>query len=176
MTFRDYVEGVILFIQNNQQWAAPIVFLVAFGESLAFLSLILPGTAILAAASTMIGASSISLLPVWFAAGLGGALGYSLSYWIGLYFKDSVPKIWPFKSNPQLLERGHAFFEKWGALGVFFGHFFGPVRAVIPVVAGMVAMRQIPFQIANISSAFLWSLGVLAPGVFGAQWLRDWLG
>lgn len=175
MTFRDYVEGVILFIQNNQQWAAPIVFLVAFGESLAFLSLILPGTAILAAASTMIGASSISVLPVWFAAGLGGALGYSLSYWIGLYFKDSVPHIWPFKSNPELLERGHAFFEKWGALGVFFGHFFGPVRAVIPVVAGMVAMRQIPFQIANISSAFLWSLGVLAPGVFGAQWLKGWL-
>lgn len=176
MTFRDIVEAVITFVQGNQQWAAPIVFLVAFGESLAFLSLVLPGTAILAAASAMIGASSIDFWPVWFAAGSGGAIGYALSYWIGLYFKDSVPGIWPFKNNPELLVRGHAFFEKWGALGVFFGHFFGPVRAVIPVVAGMVAMRQLPFQIANISSAFLWAFGVLAPGVFGAHWLRDWLG
>jgi membrane protein DedA with SNARE-associated domain len=176
MTFQSVVEGIIAFVQTNQQWAAPIVFMVALGESLAFLSLVLPGTAILAAASTMIGASHISFVPIWLAAGIGGTLGYSLSYWIGLYFKDSVPGLWPFKNNPELLVRGHAFFDKWGALGVFFGHFFGPVRAVIPVVAGMVAMRQIPFQLANVTSAFLWAFGVLAPGVFGVQWLKDWLG
>jgi hypothetical protein len=44
------------------------------------------------------------------------------------------------------------------------------VRAVIPVVAGMYAMRQLPFQIANVSSAFLWAAGVLAPTTFGAKW------
>ena len=39
-----------------------------------------------------------------------------------------------------------------GAWGVFVGHFFGPVRAVIPVVAGMFAMRQLPFQVATSSA------------------------
>jgi membrane protein DedA with SNARE-associated domain len=68
-----------------------------------------------------------------------------------------------------MLPRGQLFFERYGAFGVFIGHFFGPVRAVIPVVAGMCAMRQIPFQIANVSSAFLWSAGVLAPGAFGMK-------
>jgi len=55
--------------------------------------------------------------------------------------------------------------------GVFLGHFFGPIRAVIPVIAGMAAMRQIPFQIANISSAFLWAGGVIVPSFFGLKWL-----
>ena len=55
--------------------------------------------------------------------------------------------------------------------GVFLGHFFGPIRAVIPVIAGMYSMRQIPFQIANISSAFLWAGGVIVPSFFGLKWL-----
>ena len=53
--------------------------------------------------------------------------------------------------------------------------FFGPVRAVIPVVAGMYHMKQLPFQIANITSAFLWSAGVIAPGYFGMQWVQQML-
>jgi len=32
-------------------------------------------------------------------------------------------------------------------------------------------MRQLPFQIANVTSAFLWATGVLAPTTFGGKWL-----
>ena len=176
MALCELANDVVRVVQQNQHLAAPIVFAVAFAESIAFMSLLVPGTVILIAASGMIGASNIAFLPIWLAAGLGGSLGYALSYWIGWYFKDSIPHIWPFTNKPDLLPKGYAFFEKWGALGVFFGHFFGPVRAVIPVVAGMCLMKQLPFQIANISSAFLWAFGVLAPGAFGIQWLQGLLG
>ena len=37
-----------------------------------------------------------------------------------------------------------------GQLGVFVGRFFGPLRSIMPLVAGICAMRQVPFQIANI--------------------------
>jgi membrane protein DedA with SNARE-associated domain len=166
-----YSDAIIEFVKANQAWAAPIAFMLAFGESLAFLSLVIPSTVILVAIGGLFGASGISFWPVWIAAGLGGSLGYAVSYWVGLYFKDSIDTIWPFTRYPELLPRGQQFFDKYGAVGVFLGHFFGPVRAVIPVVAGMYAMRQIPFQIANISSAFLWAAGVLAPTTFGMQWL-----
>mgnify|MGYP001269062750 FL=1 len=162
---------VVLFVQENRVWAAPVVFMLAFGESLAFLSLVLPATAILALLGGLIGASGIDFWPVWWAGGVGSVLGYALSYWIGLYFKDSINTMWPLRSNPELLARGKTFFEKYGVFGVFLGHFFGPVRAVIPVVAGMYAMPQIPFQIANVASSFLWATGVMAPGVFGVKWL-----
>ena len=70
---------------------------------------------------------------------------------------------WPFSTRPHLITQAEEFFETYGAFGVFLGHFFGPVRAVIPVVAGMFNMPQLPFQIANILSAFTWAVGVIAP-------------
>jgi membrane protein DedA with SNARE-associated domain len=95
------------------------------------------------------------------AAGLGGVVGYTVSYWVGLYFKDSIHKVWPFTTHPNLIPRSEAFFEEHGLWSVFLGHFIGPVRAVIPVIAGMFSMPQIPFQIANVASAFIWAIWVM---------------
>jgi len=159
-----FAQSVIAFVEQNQNWIAPITFLLALGESLAFISLILPSTVILVAIAGLLGGSSVgysTIFWVWLAGALGGAIGYSISYWIGAYFKDDIDKIWPFRTRPHMLQRGREFFEKWGTLGVFFGHFFGPVRAVIPVVAGSFAMRQLPFQLANIASSLIWATGVL---------------
>jgi membrane protein DedA with SNARE-associated domain len=167
------IHNIIVFIENNQAWLIPITFLLAFGESLAFLSLFLPATVILVAISALIGKSGIgmsNIFWVWFAAGAGGSLGYWVSYLIGRYFKDDVGKIWPFSRRPEMLEKGRTFFDKYGTLGVFLGHFFGPVRAVVPVVAGTFAMPQLAFQAANISSAFLWAAGVLVLPLFGVRW------
>ena len=161
---QEYIDLIVSFIRANEAWAAPIAFLLAFGESLAFISLVLPSSVILLAIGGLIGTSGIDLWPVIIAAGFGGTLGYALSYWIGRYFKESVPNIWPFSTHPDMIPTGQQFFERFGAISVFLGHFFGPVRAVIPVVAGMFNMPQLPFQVANISSAFLWALGVIAPG------------
>ena len=169
MSVQDLVEAIVAFVRINQGLAAPIAFLVAFLESFCFLSILWPGTAILVGISALLAAGGVSmnvLLPAIAAAGLGGALGYAVSYWIGLYFKDGLLNSWPFNRNPEVIAQGKAFFDKYGTASVFFGHFFGPVRAVIPVVAGMYAMKQLPFQLANFASAFLWAAGVIAPGFF----------
>ncbi len=169
----QFTQTVIEFVRTHEAWAAPIVFLLAFGETLAFLSLLLPATVILLAIGGLIGASGIDFLPVWIAGVVGSILGYGISYFIGLYFKNDIEKIWPFSRYPDMITHGKTFFEKWGALGVFLGHFFGPLRAVVPVVAGMYAMPQIPFQVANILSAIVWATGMLAPGFFG---IKYWMG
>lgn len=164
---QQFVENITQLMREHEQIAAPIAFLVAFGESLCFASIVWPGWAILVGFSAALAASGVApsvLAPMVLAAGLGGMLGYAVSYWIGAYFKDSIANIWPFKKDPTLIPRGEAFFNTYGAWSVFLGHFVGPVRAVIPVVAGMFRMPQIPFQIANGVSAFLWAAwAVLAP-------------
>ena len=66
---------------------------------------------------------------------------------------------------------GEAFFRKWGTFGVFVGRFFGPLRSIMPLVAGICGMRQVPFQIANLASAVLWATGVLTPGIVAIEWL-----
>jgi membrane protein DedA with SNARE-associated domain len=169
MSFNEYATLIVEFVKTHQTWAAPIVFGLAFGESLAFLSLLLPASVILIGIGGLLGASGIPFVPVVVAAAAGSIIGYGISYYIGLYFKDSIPKMWPFSRNPEMIPRGKAFFDKWGAIGVFMGHFFGPVRAVIPVIAGMYELKPLHFWAANITSSCLWAVGVLAPGAFGLK-------
>ena len=179
MTLESLVDAIVTFVRDHEEWTPVVVFLVAFGESFAFLSLIVPGTAILAGVAALLAASGVEMhivAPAILAAGLGGTLGYAISFWLGRYFKDSVPHIWPFKTRPHLITQGEKFFETYGAFGVFFGHFFGPVRAVIPVVAGMFRMRELPFQIANVASAFVWAAGVIAPAFFLVTFKDEVLG
>jgi membrane protein DedA with SNARE-associated domain len=54
---------------------------------------------------------------------------------------------------------------------VFAGRFFGPFRAVVPIVAGLYEMPQLYFQIANFASAVLWATGILTPGFLSMRWL-----
>ncbi|KEY59168.1 DedA family protein [Serratia sp. DD3] len=176
MNLYDIIDWVSEVVRQHQGWAVPIVFVLAFGESLAFLSLLLPATVILLALGALIGESGIAFWPIWTAAVAGAFFGDWLSYWVGYHYQDRVAQMWPLSRNPQLLVRGHAFFERWGVLGIFFGRFFGPLRSVVPLVGGICAMPQTLFQIANITSALIWAFGILAPGAFGIKWLSQWMG
>lgn len=164
---QEYSQIIIDFVRLNHMWAWPIVFLLAFGESLAFISLFIPAWAILVAIGALINASGIPFWPIWVAAALGAAAGDWLSYWIGFKFKAPIAHVWPLSRHPDLLPRGHAFMEKWGVLGIFIGRFFGPLRAAVPLIAGILEMEYWHFQIANVTSAFLWAWVLLIFGDFG---------
>jgi membrane protein DedA with SNARE-associated domain len=45
------------------------------------------------------------------------------------------------------------FFKRWGAWAIVIGRFLGPLRASVPIVAGITEMPQVRFQIANWTSA-----------------------
>lgn len=148
------------------------MFVLAFGESLAVISLLLPATAILFGLSGLLGASGIPFWPCWVAAAAGAILGDWLSYWVGFHFKDRLAHLWPLTRAPDLLPRGERFFARWGVAGVFLGRFFGPLRAAVPLAAGSCAMPQLPFQLANVASALVWATGILSPGFLALLTLR----
>lgn len=162
---KGVAEAIITFVRDHRSWLGPIVFVLAFGESIAFVSLILPFWGMLVALGAMIGgASSPEFWTVLILAATGAALGDWVSYWLGLHYHEQIAKMWPLNRHPDLLPRGRAFFEKWGVWAIVLGRFSGPLRASVPIVAGAVEMPRTLFQIANWSSAFLWA-GVLL--VFG---------
>lgn len=171
MGFEDIVRSVIDFVREHQAWAAPIVFLLAFGESLAFLSLMVPGWAALVGIGALMGAGGIPFWPVWVAGALGAALGDWVSYWIGFRFKDEVVRMWPLSRYPEMLLGAERFVRSWGVPSIFIGRFFGPLRAFVPLAAGIFEMPYWHFQLANFTSAFVWAAVVLAPGAFGVKML-----
>ena len=164
MDFHAAVQQTVDFVRHNQAWAVPVVFALAFGESLAFISLLIPAWGALVAIGALIGSSGIKFWPVWVAAALGAAFGDWLSYWIGLKLEHAAANVWPLSRHPDLIPRGEAFMKKWGAPGIFIGRFFGPLRAVVPLVAGIFEMPFWLFQVANFSSAFVWAAMLLTIG------------
>ena len=85
-----FAQQVVEFARAHEVWAAPIVGALAFGESLAFLSLVIPAWAILVALGTLIGKSGLNFWPIWVAGAVGAALGDWLSYWVGVKVGPAV--------------------------------------------------------------------------------------
>ena len=173
LDIQNWAHAALAFVTAHAHLAPYVVFGLAFGESLAVISLIVPATFILIGVGALIEAGDVSFLPVWASAAAGAALGDAVSYRVGFHFKDRTHQLWPFSRYPGALERGERFFHRHGSWSVFIGRFFGPIRAVIPLVAGMFAMPQLTFQMANVASAMLWAFVLLAPG---AAVMKYWSG
>ena len=162
-------DSIVAFTRDHQNWLPFVVFMIGFVKSLAIVSILVPGVVILVGIGALAAVGGFALWPLVLADGFGAVLGYALSYWAGRYWSSSILTSPPLSNYPDGIARAEAFFVKYGTLAVFFGHFFGPVRAFIAIVAGVAKMPQLPFQMANIISGFLWSAGVLAPGYYGVS-------
>ncbi|MBM3530937.1 MAG: DedA family protein [Alphaproteobacteria bacterium] len=174
MDLEAYAQTIIEFVRTHQAWAAPVVFALCFAESLAFISLLIPAWAALVGIGTLIGASGLNFWPIWIAGAVGAALGDWVSYWIGYMLEHRVYNMWPLSRHPHLIPKGEEFIKKWGALAIFIGRFSGPLRASVPIVAGIFAMPSWRFQLANWSSAFLWAAVLLTLGDVTATAIK-WL-
>jgi membrane protein DedA with SNARE-associated domain len=161
----EITKKIIEFANTYQAWIGPLVFALAFGESIAFVSLILPFWGILVALGAVVGAAGgLQFWTILICAAVGAALGDWVSYWLGKHYHKEIEQMWPIKNNPGLMDKGRAFFDRWGPWAIVIARFSGPLRAAVPIVAGAVRMPQGIFQLANWGSAFLWA-GVLM--VFG---------
>ncbi len=170
----EFTRAVADFVRDHQAWAAPIVFLLAFGESLAFISLLIPAWGALVAIGALIGVSGINFYPIWIAGGIGAALGDWVSYWFGYRYKEHVAQMWPLSRYPEILLRGEAFVRRWGVPSIFIGRVFGPVRASVPQAAGIFEMPYWQFQLANFISALIWAAALLLFGDVIAK-VTEWL-
>src|SRR4051795_1788965 len=101
----QFAHALADFVRAHQTWAAPIVFVLAFGESLAFISLLIPAWGALVAIGALIGASGINFWPVWIAGGRGAARRDWASRWFGYKYKEQVAQIWPLSRYPEILPR-----------------------------------------------------------------------
>lgn len=163
--FADYVQPLTSWLQANPHWSLFITFFIALTESLAIIGSIVPGSVTMTAIGILAGSGIMRIDLTLIAATLGAVFGDSLSYFLGYFYSDRLIEIWPFKKYPNLLRYGKDFFSKHGGKSVLIGRFVGPLRSIIPVIAGIMHMKQWRFLIANIISAIGWSFLYVMPGV-----------
>lgn len=112
------------------------------------------------------------------AAAVGAILGDGVSFGLGTrgrhLFREG--NRW---FDPAHLAKGKAFFARHGDKSIFLGRVVGPVRGIVPFVAGLSAMSWRSFLVWNVVSGLVWAaLHVMAGYLLGdtAQRLGTWVG
>lgn len=165
MLFNFNIQPLIQYLHAHPHSAGVIAFIVVFAEALAVVGVIVPGSITMTAIGMLIGSAVIPAGSTFIWGICGAILGDYISYLVGIYFQDRMHRVWPFNKHPQLLERSELFFRKHGGKSIVIGRFVGPLRAMIPMVAGMFKMRQGKFLLAAIPSASVWAVGYMVPGI-----------
>jgi membrane protein DedA with SNARE-associated domain len=155
---------MLVFVREHYAWAPFIVAALAFGESIAVLSLVVPATVLLVGVGALVETGGLAFWPVWAGAVGGAVLGDWLSFEFGRYFQDSAKHVWPLNRQPEMVARGEAYTQRWGAGAVFVGRFFGPIRAVVPLIAGIFLMPRPVFLSVTVASALVWAFLLLTAG------------
>lgn len=164
MDFEAIHTAVIAFVREHHSWAPFIVAALAFGESIAVLSLVVPATVLLVGVGALVETGGLAFWPVWAGAVIGATLGDLISFEFGRCFQDRAKRIWPLSRQPEMVARGEAYTRRYGSGAVFIGRFFGPIRAVVPLIAGIFRMPRPVFLSVTVASALVWAFLLLTAG------------
>jgi len=166
----DTIQTLLPALEHFRMLGYWVVLLLSLLESLAFVGFVVPGAVVVVFAGSLAAKGYFDLGDlVWFASA-GAILGDGISFRLGkgghIRFREEN-RIF----KPGLLEKGKVFFARHGGKSVFLGRFVGPIRAIIPFVAGVSGMAPKSFYLWNVTSAIFWAGTHLLAGYFlGQAW------
>lgn len=172
------VEFIVPFLTS---YGYPVLFLLTFLETSAFLGLVAPGETIIVLCGFyayrgvldpwLVGAVAVTGAFAGDQAGylLGRTYGHGLISRFGKYFFFDARR----------LKTTERFYAKHGGKTVFIGRFMSILRSFGPVVAGISRMRYPTFLAWSVASCIVWGITFTLLGYFfGASWevIEEWLG
>lgn len=161
----DELKPFMLWMHVHPQWSGLAIFAIVLAESLAVVGLFFPGIMIMIAIGILIGSGVLPVLSTMLWILVGALCGDFISYWLGFHYRNYILEMWPFRLFPSLIIKGEKFFQGHGGKSVFLGRFLGPIRPIIPMIAGMLNMPPLRFILVDTVSAIIWAFIYLAPGI-----------
>ncbi|MFD2675464.1 DedA family protein [Gulosibacter bifidus] len=155
-------------IETVRQLDPAIIIAIAFGgvflETSLLVGFIVPGDAILLAASA--GVDSWSMWAAVVAAAILGAIGgESLGFALGKYFGPHLRHSWLGRRlGERNWQRAESFVQQRGGLAVFISRYLPVLHSLVPVTAGMTGMRYRTFIAWTVPACTLWSLAYVSVG------------
>lgn len=160
----DWLQALTGWLADNPEWLALALFVTAFFESLALAGIVIPGVAILFGIAVLAGQTAMPIVEALAWAGLGAIAGDGISFALGRLFQGRLDALWPLSRYPQFIDKGERFFRRHGGKSVIIGRFVGPIRPIIPLIAGALLMPWRRFLTFNVFSALGWAPVYILPG------------
>jgi len=148
-----------------------LVALIAFLESLPVVGLAVPGSTLILFSGFLSLHGKEPIGAIIAAATVGAILGDLTSYLLGARSGATILQGKSLQKRRQLVQRAELFFAAHGGKSIFFARFTGPIRGLVPFIAGCARMRPAPLTLYVLISGPLW--GVAYPGIgylAGASW------
>ena len=157
------IDSILPAIEHFRMLGYWVVLLVALLESLAFVGIVVPGAVFVVLAGSLAAKGYFDIGDlIWFASA-GAILGDGISFRFGqrshLLFREENRLF-----KPSHLERGREYFAHHGGVSVFLARFIGPIRGVVPFVAGLSGMPSTTFTLWNVTGGVVWSISHLLAG------------
>ncbi|EIK93592.1 PAP2 family protein/DedA family protein [Pseudomonas sp. M47T1] len=159
-----WLDGLTTWLSAHPQWLGLAIVLVACTECLAIVGLIVPGTVLLFAIAVLAGNGSLSLGETLLLGYVGGLLGDALSYFTGRHFHQNIRRLPGLRQHPEWIGRAEGYFQRYGIASLLVGRFIGPLRPMLPMVAGMFDMPLLRFIAVSLLAGAGWSVVYLLPG------------
>lgn len=167
--FHHFVDAALNYAQSGSaaltEYLYIVVFLAALLESTPVIGTFTPGTLFFLFFGYSVSISGMNLGVIILIATIGAALGDIGGYILGKYGSG-----WMIRNKKLLkevhIEQGRGFFSRHGGKSILFGRFVGPIRPIVPLIAGSIGMNFQRFLFWNILGAFLWSALYMTLGFF----------
>jgi membrane-associated protein len=167
----SFIDPLVAFVSANTWLAYLTLFLAALLEAVPVVGSVIPGSTIILALSALVPGGELRLPWVLAAAVAGALLGDGSAFWAGHRSQREILSTWPMANYPGVIAQSEAFFNRWGALAVFFARFVPPIRAFVPITAGALGMPPMRFYAVNIAAIMLWAPAHVLPGVLAVSLL-----
>ena len=161
-----------LSLLSRFNWLGNWLFLfISLAECIPFIGAVFPGGTLIYLAGIFAAQGYFKVTDVIIFATLGAIIGdysgYALGRWGGKWLSDkNIIKA-------KYMDKGHDFFDKYGAKSVFWGRFIGATRAFVPFTAGTAKMKNGTFFLWNIAGAIFWAIVHVMLGYFSGNIITE---
>lgn len=159
-----WLESMTAWLQGSPHWLALAIFLVACLECLAVAGILIPGTLVLFSLAVLAGNGALELWQTLLLAYTGGLLGDAISYALGRHFHQGIRRLPVLRDHPQWLSGAENYFRRYGVVSLLVGRYIGPLRPMLPLVAGMLDMPVLRFALVSLLAAAGWAVAYMMPG------------
>jgi undecaprenyl-diphosphatase len=160
----SWIDGITSWLSANPSWLGAAVLLVSFLECMAIAGIIVPGTVALFAIAALAGSGILPLSQALLLGFLGGLLGDFISYFLGRRFHQNIRRLPGLRQHPEWIAGAETYFQRYGIASLLVGRFIGPLRPMLPMVAGMFDMPFVRFAVVSVVAAAGWTVAYILPG------------
>lgn len=168
-----WFDALTAWLGAHPEWLGLAILLIACSECLTIVGIVVPGTVLLFAVAALAGSGALPLWQTLLFGYAGALLGDALSYAIGRRCHQDIRRLPLLRRHPEWLAQAEFYFQRYGVISLLLGRFIGPLRPMLPTVAGMLDMPLPRFAAVSLVAAAGWAVAYPLLALTGQASLRE---